>query len=158
MCILFAEPEEEGAGGEYGRGGGGRAECGSDETPSGGGERHFLLLHRALNWRGWEFVKGGIDAGENVEDAGMREIKEEVGVESVQLQKKLKQKHKWLAEGVHYDYEVLLFSADMGEKVKLQTSPVKEHDKYEWVPQARARARLHYENAKKVFDLALGEI
>ena len=38
----------------------------------------FLLLHRVLHWSGWEFAKGGIKAGEKIEEAIRRELFEEI--------------------------------------------------------------------------------
>lgn len=123
-----------------------------------GGERKFLLLHRVLKWSGWEFVKGGIDKGETAEEAGKREIREEAGLSRVELVKALEGKNEWQAKGVRYSYSVLLFRSDGDEEVKLQASPVKEHDAFEWVPERRVRKMLKYENTKRVFDLAVGEL
>ncbi|MFH1225011.1 MAG: NUDIX domain-containing protein [Candidatus Diapherotrites archaeon] len=130
MCIVFAEPVA-------------------------GGERQFLLLHRVLNWSGWEFVKGGIDKGETAAEAGKREIKEEAGLGKAEFVKALEGKHEWDAKGVHYDYSVLIFRADADEKVRLQIKPVKEHDKFGWVHPKDAMAMLKYENARIVFAKAL---
>ena len=41
------------------------------------GERFFLILHRVLNWKGWEFVKGGIDEGEQPIEAVLWEDSKE---------------------------------------------------------------------------------
>lgn len=122
------------------------------------GARQFLLLHRVLNWSGWEFVKGGIDKGETAEEAGRREIKEEAGLKKLELIGALEGKHGWDAKGAHYDYSVLLFRADMGEKVKLQAYPVKEHDKFGWVAQGKVRGMLEYENTRAAFAKALGQL
>jgi len=35
-------------------------------------EGKFLILRRVRNWKGWEFPKGGIDKGEEEEDALLR--------------------------------------------------------------------------------------
>ena len=45
----------------------------------------FLLLHRILNWTGWEYVKGGIDEGESPEEAIKRELFEETGISKYDL-------------------------------------------------------------------------
>ena len=58
------------------------------------GERYFLLLHRVLNWTGWEFVKGRLDEGEErqEEKALLREIEEETGLKQLKIVKKLEEK------------------------------------------------------------------
>lgn len=48
------------------------------------GER-FLLLHRVLNWHGWEYPKGGIDVGEDKETAVARELFEETGIKKFEM-------------------------------------------------------------------------
>ena len=49
----------------------------------------FLLLHRVLNWSGWEFAKGGIEKGENIESAIKRELFEETGIPRFELISKI---------------------------------------------------------------------
>jgi len=46
------------------------------------GKNEFLLLKRKLNWKGWEWCKGGIKKGENEFEAVEREMKEETGRKS----------------------------------------------------------------------------
>ena len=48
------------------------------------GER-FLLLHRKLNWKGWEFPKGGIEKDEKFEDTIKRELFEETGIKKFSI-------------------------------------------------------------------------
>ncbi len=45
----------------------------------------FLLLHRKLNWKGWEYPKGGIEENESQEEAVKRELWEETGLERYEL-------------------------------------------------------------------------
>jgi 8-oxo-dGTP pyrophosphatase MutT (NUDIX family) len=45
----------------------------------------FLLLHRKLNWKGWEYPKGGIEENESQEEAVKRELFEETGLEKYEL-------------------------------------------------------------------------
>src|SRR3989344_4328108 len=49
----------------------------------------FLIMKRQLRWNGWEFVKGGIEAGETEEQAVAREIAEEAGLRHIKILKKL---------------------------------------------------------------------
>ncbi|MEK6959045.1 MAG: NUDIX domain-containing protein [archaeon] len=45
----------------------------------------FLLLHRVLNWKGWEYPKGGIDVGEEKESTVGRELFEETGLKKFEM-------------------------------------------------------------------------
>ncbi len=47
---------------------------------------HFLLVQKP-NWEEdwWKFPQGGIDEGENLDSAAIRELKEEVGTDSVEV-------------------------------------------------------------------------
>lgn len=131
MCILFGERE---------------------------GIRYFLLLHRCLNWEGWEFVKGGVDKGEEPEEAAGREIAEETGLVKTMLVKKIPGRFGWSAGGKKYSYSVLVFRAGMDERVKLQAEPVKEHDAFEWVPENEVMKRLQYGNTKELFGKLQKEV
>ena len=122
------------------------------------GKKEFLILHRVLNWRGWEFAKGGVEKGEKPEIAILREITEETGLKKIKIVKKLPNKKTWVAGDMEYQYDVFIVSVDANEKVKLQTSPVIEHDDFKWCSADEAMRLLHYENSKKTFREALGEI
>jgi 8-oxo-dGTP pyrophosphatase MutT (NUDIX family) len=43
-------------------------------------EGQVLLVHRA-RYDDWSFPKGGVEAGETIEQAGLREVREEAGLE-----------------------------------------------------------------------------
>ena len=47
---------------------------------TGGGPLRVLLVHRP-RYDDWSFPKGGVNAGESIEDAALREVREETGVE-----------------------------------------------------------------------------
>ena len=57
-------------------------------------KREYLLLKRKLNWKGWEFLKGGQKKGENEKSCLKREIKEEIGI-SIFESKKTSEVHKF---------------------------------------------------------------
>lgn len=59
-------------------------------------DKKILLCERADTERGqWQFPQGGIDAGETVLEAAVRELFEETGIKSVQLVKVLEKPIKY---------------------------------------------------------------
>jgi 8-oxo-dGTP diphosphatase len=45
----------------------------------------YLLMHRILHWRGWEFPKGGAEKGETLRETVLRELGEETGLKPVKI-------------------------------------------------------------------------
>ena len=119
-----------------------------------GGKAFFLLLHRKLNWSGWEFVKGGIEEGEEPQEAVLREIDEETGLINVELVKKVAGPLEWFSKDTKYVYTVFLLKADKNEPVILAKEIV-EHDGFEWVEKERVLGMLTHKDNKAVFKKAL---
>src|SRR3989338_2427952 len=87
----------------------------------------LLLLHRALHWKGWEFPKGGVEAGESEEKALLREIEEETGLKAE------------IATKLPYEISYVSGNEDVRQKVFLSRCKEvgirlsEEHDKFLWV-------------------------
>ncbi len=120
-------------------------------------DKKFLILYRALHWNGWEFPKGGIEKGETEEEALLREIKEETGLDAKIVCR--------LPYEIAYDYpesflkktkteyagakqSVYLLSADGAVKLSA------EHRRFSWLPYSQAMKMLKQENQKKALDAA----
>jgi len=118
-------------------------------------ERYFLLLHRVLNWKGWEFVKGGIDDTDATpKDAVLREILEETGLSDVSVVTMLPEKFAWIAKGTKYIYFPFLLKGDMSSIIDI-TQEVIEHDGYKWVPESEVEEMLTHADNKKIFRDAI---
>lgn len=122
-------------------------------------ETRFLLLHRTQNWKGYEFVKGGIVDNETEWETVNRELREETGLKPIEIVKTpYKLKYKWSKEYTKdnktYDgVNLSLFVIEVkGNKVKLDKS---EHDNYKWVTKEKALKYLTYKDQKKAFKYAL---
>ena len=119
------------------------------------GKLQLLIMHRVLNWSGWEFVKGGIDAGENPEEAVLREIEEETGLRKVSIHTRLQSRISWASNGTEYHYVPFLIKADMSEPLDLEQEII-EHDGYKWVSKDEVEKFLTHNDNKKIFKEALG--
>jgi len=116
----------------------------------------YLLLKRKLHWKGWEFVKGGMDKGETALQAVKREIFEETGQKAANIKKyKFRGYYKYNREfadrkGVSWQ-SYALFSAELKkDKVKIDKL---EHASYKWMPFENALKKLTWQNQKKCLKI-----
>lgn len=120
----------------------------------------FLVLHRKQNWRGWEYVKGGLLPKESPKAGLKREIREETGQRKFKIIAKLsgKIKYKWPKTymkdrkkwhgAVQQIYVVEIFS----KKIKLDR---KEHSGHRWTDAKTALKLLTYKEPKAAFRYVL---
>ena len=111
----------------------------------------YLLLHYGAGH--WDFPKGRQEKNENEEQAAMREIKEETGIEDVNL-------IDGFRETINYFYklgeetvfkEVIFFLAQAAtDEVKLSS----EHIGYAWLGYENAYKKLTFSNAKELLRKA----
>ncbi len=120
----------------------------------------FLILHRIQNWKGWEFLKGGLKLGETEKKALHRELREETGNTKFSLKKtRYKIKYKWKKHFVKDDHvfmgsiESLYLGEMLGDrKVKIDKT---EHDKFKWVRKEDVLKYLTYPERRKAFLYAI---
>lgn len=120
----------------------------------------FLILRRKQNWKGWEYVKGGLLPGESPSAGLKREIREETRARKSKVHMRLpfKIKYKWPKTylkdekrwrgAIQQIYLVEIFS----KKIKLDR---KEHSSYKWVPGKMALKLLTYKEPKAALRYAL---
>ena len=118
-----------------------------------------LALERAAGTRSpgsWEIVHGKIDEGEAYEDAALRELREETGLEAERL----------LSITMHHFYLVpkrtvqlaAVFAAVVAPDAKVTLA--EEHARFAWLTPSQARRRLSWPMEKRSLDDAralLGE-
>lgn len=119
----------------------------------------FLVFHRIKNWRGWEFLKGGLKDNETEMQCLRREILEETGarkykifktrhkIEYVWSRNYIKDHHKFHgAKGKLYIVQIF------NENIKIDKE---EHDKFKWVNKKDILKYLTYLNERNAVKYVL---
>jgi 8-oxo-dGTP pyrophosphatase MutT (NUDIX family) len=122
------------------------------------GVKYFLIMHRILNWNGWEFPKGTVKEGETGEHAVHREIIEETGLKKFKIKKKLTFQKKYNDNGTEVIHDVFLVEASMNVPIHLTHNMEKEHDTYLWTKKDGVMEKLTHKSDKDIFHLALEEL
>src|SRR3989338_3303950 len=111
------------------------------------GSSKYLLLHYGAGH--WDFPKGKQEKNEKDEQTAAREIKEETGIENIELVENFKETVKYFykknQETVYK--EVIFFLAETHqEEIKLSS----EHIGYAWLSYENAFKKLTFNNAKEL--------
>jgi 8-oxo-dGTP pyrophosphatase MutT (NUDIX family) len=124
------------------------------------GNPFFLILKRKRNWEGWEFPKGGIEAGETEEDAVKREIFEETGLKKFKILKKIEGiKKEFIGMNNRLNvHSVYLIEASMNIPVHIPKGADPEHSTYLWCDKSSTRSKITWDNDKKILERVLEEI
>ncbi|MEM4625187.1 MAG: NUDIX domain-containing protein [Candidatus Pacearchaeota archaeon] len=114
-------------------------------------EIKYLLLKRELNWKGWEFPKGGLEEGESEVEAVKREIKEETGLRAKKINRhSLKGRYYFKKKNSHLPYigqTYTLYSAEVNnDKIRYDK---REHSDYRWLNFKEAIRKLTWTNQKR---------
>ena len=127
-----------------------------------GGKIYYLLLHYEMGH--WGFPKGNIEKGESLEQTVRREVKEETGIEDIEILNGFK-------EWIKYFYKLTprqnKFGAGQEAKnifkivtyflAEAKTTEVKiswEHTGFEWLLYKEALNRLAFKNSKEILKKA----
>jgi 8-oxo-dGTP diphosphatase len=113
-----------------------------------------LIVHRPA-YKDWSFPKGGVKAGETLEEAALREVREETGLDCRIIRKLTVSNYDYVTrkgqlrpKAVHY----FLMEA-MGDKIRFDGIEV---DDARWVDVDDARSQLSYESDANLLALVAG--
>lgn len=122
---------------------------------------HYLLLHYPS--KHWEFAKGHIEKGENIEDTVRREIEEETGIKDLKIVPGFKEYSKYFFRKSYdlvgeakkkapwvFKLVVFLLAQTDTEEVKIS----KEHIGFAWLPFEQAVKKITFKNAKELLTKA----
>ena len=118
---------------------------------AGGDGPVYLLMSNRKGY--WEFPKGHVDQGETEEEAAIREVREETGLNDVKIVSgfKVKIKYTYSKDGKKYPKEVVFFLMK-AEPKRVEVS--EEHTGYVWLKYEDAIKKISYDNARKVLEKA----
>jgi len=115
------------------------------------GRTKYLLIQ--YGWGHWEFPRGLIEKGENLEETARREIKEETGIEDIKFTPGFKEWIKFFfklkGKNIMKIATFLLAETDT-EKIKLS----EEHKDYVWLEYKEASGKLTFKNSKEILEKA----
>jgi 8-oxo-dGTP pyrophosphatase MutT (NUDIX family) len=125
-----------------------------------GRKPEFLIFHRIKNWRGWEFLKGGLKERESEDECLKREIAEETGAKRYKILARTKHliKYKWPKSFIKDNHKFQgangrLFVVKLfDKKVRIDRT---EHDRFKWVGARDAFKYLTYENQRNALKYVL---
>jgi bis(5'-nucleosidyl)-tetraphosphatase len=125
-----------------------------------GKEIFYLLLHyEGVSHRGdkdyWDLAKGHIEKGEALEDTVRREVKEETGLENIEIVSGFKETIKYFFrwDGKNILKFVTFYLAETKTReIKISD----EHIGFEWLPYGAAVEKLSFKNAKNILKKADG--
>jgi bis(5'-nucleosidyl)-tetraphosphatase len=115
------------------------------------GEIKYLLLK--YKHEHFDFPRGKMESGESEEQAAIREIKEESGIEDLELVPGFKEKTFWFykKEGKTFYKEATFFLArTKTEQVRLS----EEHLEYRWLGYDEAQKTMNFKNGKAILEKA----
>ena len=116
----------------------------------------YLLLHRKLHWKGWEFCKGGKRFFETYAGNARREVKEETGLSAINLKQfiyhnRFAYDKKTQQEKKLKGFDFLLFACQVKRsRVKICQ---REHDAYKWLSYNHAIKLLKWPNQKRYLKI-----
>jgi len=117
----------------------------------------YLLLHYPSSAKAskeyWDFPKGHIEKGENLEETAKREVEEETGLKDLKLIEGFKEwiKYFFKFKGKNVFKIVTFFLAETKTKeVKVSF----EHIGFKWLPYEEAIEKLTFKNAKEILKKA----
>lgn len=113
------------------------------------GVPYFLVFHRVLHWKGWEFLKETVEPGETRLGCLRRGILEETHLRHYRIERRLNKQSRWRwNERPVKIVQVYLIRAPMRQKINIRQKII-EHDRHRWVTKNEALRLLTHPSARQ---------
>lgn len=116
-------------------------------------KREYLLLHNRAD--DWEFPKGGVEDGEELQQTAIREASEETGIEDIRLVDGFREAYEYIFEfsGETIHKKVHLFIGEVkSDSISIDLS--KEHHDLQWRTYNQAVNTITHEEPRRIFRQA----
>src|SRR3990172_1096582 len=114
------------------------------------GTIEYLLLHYPAGH--WDFSKGKLEKGESNQEAALRELAEETGIQEVEILPEFQESFSYFF--TDYDGKKTHKTVDffVGKVHDKKVTLSFEHQGYVWLPYQEALKKLTYQNAKDLLQ------
>jgi len=115
----------------------------------------FKILLIKDGYGHWTWPKGNIEKGETSQNAAIREIAEEVGLQNIKLIDKIDKTqyfYRLKGESIFKTVDIYLFEVTKDEKLKVLKSEI---DDAKWLSPEEALKRIEYKGSRKILEKAI---
>lgn len=115
------------------------------------GKREYLLLKSRTG--DWEFPKGGVENGEELQQAAIREVQEETGISEFRLLDGFRDEYDYVFQAgpdtIHKTVHLFI-----GEAYETSAELSHEHHDHQWRDIEQARGTLSHDGPREILDKA----
>ena len=118
-----------------------------------------FLVVKQIRWTGeiqWVCPKGHLEEGERAQDAAIREVAEEVGIQNIRNIKYIgDQRYSYREEGKENEKVVSWYLMEVGKEIEFVLNTKEGFVEAKWLPYEAAKSQFSYESFRTWLHLAI---